>query len=63
MSNITLHLSTEIVTAKNLSELADCIRQLQNRDKTDRIVTLTCAVTMVHEESLESLPECGIYRV
>lgn len=63
MPDITLHLSTEIVTAQNLSELADCIRQIQNRDKTDRIITLTCAVTVVHEESLESLPECGVYRV
>lgn len=63
MANITLHLSTEIVTAKNLSELVDRIRQIQSRDKTDRVVTLTCAVTVVHEESLESLPECGVYRV
>jgi|L827metagenome_2_1110789.scaffolds.fasta_scaffold08029_8 hypothetical protein len=63
MPNITLHLSTEIITAKNLSELVGCIRQIQNRDKTNRIITLTCAVTVVQEESLESLPECSVYRV
>ena len=63
MPNITLHISTEIVTAKNLSELVDSIRQIQNRDKADRIITLTCAVTVVQEESLESLPECSVYRV
>ncbi len=59
MPNITLHLSTKIVTAKNLTELVDCIRQIQNRDKIDRIITLTCAVTVVHEVSFESLAESG----
>lgn len=63
MPNITLYLSTEIVTAKNLSELVDSIRQIQNRDKMNRIVALTCAVTVAQEESLESLPEGSVYGV